>query len=277
MKHIFRFLTRLILILTAIAAVLFVWSYCLEPRQIRVETTAVGMAGIPETARGARICAFSDTHLGFGLDAEALGKALDKIAEQDPDVIVFLGDLYDYYEKETPETREEDAVIAVLSALSAPGGKYAVLGNHDYAGNAQKDIDRILTASGFRVLYDEQVTLPLYGLCIYGARDRIYGRAAPKDYAPKAGYYNVVLSHEPDVFDEMAGVDLMLSGHTHGGQICVPFLGALVDSNYGRKYTSGLYTAGQGQVYVTRGVGMTILKLRFLCPPEISVLEVGGK
>ncbi len=276
MKYVFRFLTRVILILTAIAAVLFIWGHWLEPRSIRVETTAVGVSGLPENARGVRICAFSDTHLGFGVDAEALSKALEKITEQDPDVIVFLGDLYDYYGRETPETRQEDAVVAVLSALSAPGGKYAVLGNHDYAGGVQKDIDRILTASGFTVLYDEAVQLPLYGLNIFGAKDRIQVKTAAESYAPKAGYYNVVLCHEPDVFDEMTGVDLMLSGHTHGGQIRVPFLGALVDSKYGRKYISGLYTVGDGQVYVTRGVGMTILKLRFLCPPEISVLEIGN-
>ena len=278
MKSVFRFLTRVILVLTAAAALLFIWGYCIEPHRIRVETASVGTAAeLPANARGVRICAFSDTHLGFGYDAAMLEEAAETIDAQDPDLIVFLGDLYDDYGKLSPDTRQEDEVIAVLSLLSAPAGKYAVLGNHDYAGNVQRDIDRILTAAGFTVLYDEAVELPMYGLCVYGARDRIYGGADPAAYTPKAGYYNVVLSHEPDVFDEMKGVDLMLSGHTHGGQIRVPFVGTLVDSTYGRRYTSGLYSDSRGQIYVTRGLGMTILKLRFLCPPEISVLNIGGK
>lgn len=275
MKHLFRFLTKLVLVLTIVCVVLFLWAYFVEPHQVKLEKTAVGVTILPEETRGVRICAFSDTHLGFGFGASNLADAGETIMAEKPDLIVFLGDLYDNYAACPEDEREEEAVIAALSALSAPMGKYAVLGNHDYTRSVQKDIDRILTAGGFTVLYDETVDLPEYGIRLFGAKDRIYGRSDPDAFQKHAGYYNIVLSHEPDVFDEMHGVDLMLAGHTHGGQIRVPFLGTLVGSRYGENYVSGLYDAHGGQVYVTRGLGMTILKLRFLCPPEISVLTVG--
>lgn len=270
-KRFFNFLTTLVLILTVLAAALFGWARFMEPTMIRIEQVEVEAAGLPSSAAGLKIALFSDTHLGFSFDAQKLSDAVRLINEQAPDIVCFTGDLYDDYSK----SKEEDAaVIAALAELEAPLGKYAVLGNHDYGPQAQKRTDEILTAGGFSVLYNESVQFPEYGMHLFGMDDCMFGAGKASAYQAQVGSFNLVLCHEPDVFDGMQGADLMLSGHTHGGQVRLPFIGAAALPGLGKNYISGLYEKENGDIYVNRGLGTTIMKLRLFCTPEITILTL---
>ena len=270
-KRFFNLLTALVLILTVLSAALFAWARFVEPAMIRVERVDIQVAGLYPSADGLKIALFSDTHLDFGLDAEKLADAVRLINEQGPDLVCFTGDLYDDYSK----SGEEDmAVIHALAGLEAPLGKYAVLGNHDYGPQAQKRTDEILTAGGFSVLYNESVQLPEYGLHLFGMDDCMFGAGDAAAYRAQAGSCNIVLCHEPDVFDGMQDVDLMLSGHTHGGQVRLPLVGAAALPGLGKNYVSGLYEKENGKIYVNRGLGTTIMQLRLFCTPEITILTL---
>ncbi len=270
-KRFFNLLTALVLILTVLSAALFAWAHFVEPAMIRVDQVDILTAGLRPSADGLKIALFSDTHLGFGFDAEKLADAARLINEQGPDLICFTGDLYDDYSK----SGEEDmAVIHALAGLEAPLGKYAVLGNHDYGPQAQKRTDEILTAGGFSVLYNESVRMPEYGLHLFGMDDCMFGAGDASAYRAQEESCNIVLCHEPDVFDGMQDVDLMLSGHTHGGQVRLPLVGAAALPGLGKNYVSGLYEKESGKIYVNRGLGTTIMQLRLFCTPEITILTL---
>ena len=271
MRSIFDFLTKLVLIVTAIGAAVFCWAYFVEPTMIRVEEVTVEARALPNAAQGLKIVHFSDAHLGFGLDEQMLADVVEQINAQSPDMIAFTGDLYDDYSK---SDIDDAKVIELLGKLSARLGKYAVLGNHDYGPQAQARIDEILSAAGFTVLYNDMLQLPEYGLSIFGMDDCMFGKGSASAFLAQPESFNLVLCHEPDVFAQMNGVDLMLSGHTHGGQIRLPLLGATALPRLGREYVAGLHENGAQQLYVNRGLGTTIMKLRFLCTPEITVLTL---
>ena len=271
MKDFFGGLTRLVLILTAIIAALYIWARFIEPSKLKVTQLDIKAQSLPASAHGLKIALFSDTHLGFGYDKDDLAKAVGRINEQEPDVIVFTGDLFDNYSKWNGKDKD---IIAVLSKLDARLGKFAVLGNHDYESGANRITDDILTQAGFDVLYNEAVLLPGYSVSVFGIDDCAYGKGSGSVFTPQPGCYNVVLCHEPDIFDDVHGADLMLSGHTHGGQVRPPFMDPPVLPKRGRKYAEGLYGTSDSQLFVTRGLGMTIMKLRFCESPEIAVLKL---
>ena len=271
MNKFFESLTRFILLLTAAAAVFYIWARLIEPSVIRVRRVSVETQSLPASARGLKIALFSDTHIGFGFDVSDLKKAVEKINALQPDIIAFTGDLFDDYGK---WKGKDDAVIDALLALDAKIGKYAVLGNHDYVPGAKKPTQNILMAAGFEVLYNDTLYLPKYGISLFGMDDCIYGQGSAGAFMHQPGLYNIVLCHEPDVFAELSGADFMLSGHTHGGQVCPPLVKPLVLPRMGKKYAAGLYEERGGQLFVSRGLGTTIMKLRFLCPPEIDLLTL---
>lgn len=193
---------------------------------------------------GLRIVQFTDTHFGFDYDVGRFERAVEKINELDPHIVVFTGDLFEEYAK---YPADEDGIIAALSAIHAPQGKYAVLGNHDYGRGAQDESIRVLEAGGFTVLRNESVELPLLGITVTGIDDCFFGSGQEFDLASlPSDTYNLVLCHEPDVFasSESSALDLMLSGHTNGGQVRLPFLGELILPAQGRLYPMGHYDSG---------------------------------
>ena len=156
--------------------------------------------------------------------------------------------------------------------------KFAVYGNHDYGGGLEHHYRDIMEASGFHVLINETVTLDRWDLTITGIDDMVIGYGDPScaEALPEDSY-NIVLSHVPDICTELSDdpVDLMLSGHTHGGQITVPLLSDYVLPPYGRIFVRGEYPFENERnmmLYVNRGLGTTKLPLRFLASPELTAV-----
>jgi predicted MPP superfamily phosphohydrolase len=245
-----------------------------EPNWIEVTTLKLIFKDLPSAFSGMKVVHFSDTHLGFNKDARDLARLAERITKAEPDLICFTGDIVD----SNPEDLVES--VPVLAELSAPLGKYAILGNHDFKNI--KRITELLKSAGFRVLRNESYLLKRGGsiMAVTGLDDLIHGEPDPvralRDVP--AGTFTVLMMHEPDYADTAQdySFNLQLSGHSHGGQIRLPIIGAPFTPYGSLKYINGLYytDAKAMPVYVNRGFGETFMPFRFLCRPELTVLTL---
>ncbi|MBE6935162.1 MAG: metallophosphoesterase [Ruminococcaceae bacterium] len=270
----FRFLTKLLLWCVVLIVLAFVWMRWAEPRLLTVTEAEVRSPVLPGMADGLRVAQITDTHFGFAYDAEDFARVVTKLNALSPHIVVFTGDLFEEYDK---YPADDAAIIEALSAITAPHGKYAVLGNHDHGLGAAEDSIRILESGGFTVLSNESVTLSALGITLTGIDDCFFGQGGSFDPAVFSwDGFDLVLCHEPDLFTALAGqgLDLMLSGHTHGGQVRLPILGELILPYLGREYPMGSYSRAGADLFVSRGLGTSKLPLRFLCPPEIALITL---
>jgi predicted MPP superfamily phosphohydrolase len=176
-----------------------------------------------------------------------------------------------------------EAVSAAFAQIKSKYGKYAVLGNHDYEVSALPAVREIWKNSGFTLLKDDEVNIPELGLNIVGLDDWLFGscETTALDQSNADGF-TLLLCHEPDIADRLDKdkFDLMLSGHTHGGQIKIPILGIIYTPALGRVYKEGRYELGGARdaaLYVNRGTGQSLLPMRLMTVPEITVLTLKNK
>lgn len=243
---------------------LWVYMTRIEPNWIEV-TRLTASGDIDGTFRAV---AFGDTHIGMGKDTEDLRALVEKINRLAPDAVFFLGDLYDNY---STYTGDASADMAVLAGLDAPY-KFAVRGNHDVGGGAEFVYAGLMEQAGFRLLENEAVTLP-GGIRVVGSAEWIYH--SPDVGALLTDGFDLLLAHEPDLADAVTGAELQLSGHSHGGQIFLPFWLDRVLPAGARTYYRGVYEKTDGGiVYVNRGLGMSILPMRLFSRPEITLLTL---
>ncbi|HEY7039620.1 MAG TPA: metallophosphoesterase [Methylomirabilota bacterium] len=234
----------------------------------------------PEGLGPLRIAAIADVHAGAPhMTLDALRGIVMTVNAAHPDLIVLLGD-YVIHGIIGGRFIEPEPVAGVLGRLEAPLGVLAVTGNHDWWYDGKR-VTAALEAAGIRVLEDVAVPIQVRGrpVWIAGLGDMWTRRseisralaAAPPD-APV-----IVITHNPDVFPAMpARVLLTLAGHTHGGQVDLPLFGRLiVPSHYGARYAIGHVREDGRDLFVTPGLGTSILPVRFRVPPEISLLTVG--
>jgi uncharacterized protein len=252
----------------------------IEPRMLDITRHKIIDAALPDGYNGLTILQFSDTHIGFQYTMEQLEKLVTKINKMQPDLIVFTGDLID----DPMHFDEKAEVISLLSKLKAPFGKFAVYGNHDHGGYGSDLYKQIMDHSGFKLLMNSSENVKLLdgsSLCITGIDDAMLGKpdiaAAMASIPPNT--YTLLLSHAPDKADEASQypIHLQLSGHSHGGQIQIPFYGPWVTPPYAEKYVEGFYTIGKEKklrLYVNRGLGTTRLPFRFLSQPELALFTL---
>lgn len=255
-----------------------VYSTLIEPQWLSVDRVDVPLARLPRELDGFTIAQLSDLHHGPYIGDDDIRVAVEAANRLHPDAIVLTGDFV---------TREADRIgdcARVLSGLQARCGVWAVLGNHDHWTDAAT-ITRALEAHSIPVLMNEAIPIDRNGrrLWIAGVDDvweescdldRAVRHIAPEDVT-------VLLAHEPDFADEAARypIDLQLSGHSHGGQVRLPFYGAPILPHLGRKYPIGLARieaarVGTMQVYTNRGLGMVSPPVRFNCRPEVTLLTL---
>lgn len=252
----------------------------IEPRWLQVEEIEVPITGLPSRLDGLRIVQLSDLHLSSVVPLEHIQRSVAIAQDLAGDLIAVTGD---YVSNKGDDVR---ACAGALSGLRAPLGVYAILGNRDYAAGAAHVADELTTA-GLSVLRNQGQAIALDGaghadFWLAGLDDVRYRQddlAAALGEAP-GGLPVILLVHEPDyalrIVDHAAdlGIVLQLSGHTHGGQVRLPFFGAPVLPYLGRQFPQGLQKAGQMWVYTNRGVGMVSPPIRFNCPPEITALTL---
>ncbi len=273
-------LGRAVLTLGAAAAG---YGFLLEPRRLVVEHVGVRLKRLPPEFDGFRIAQLSDVHFGPYMTTGFLREAVEEINGLKADLVALTGDFVSrpFGQNSGPEgaRRHAPPCAEVLSGLRAAYGTFAVLGNHDH-WNHPRLVMEALQSVGLPVLHNQSVALEKEGarLWIVGAGD-VMERQVDMEQALKpvpSDEAAVLLVHEPDYADEAAGfpIDLQLSGHSHGGQVRVPGIGAPILPILGRKYPMGLYRVGNLQLYTNRGLGVINPPVRWNCPPEITLLTL---
>jgi len=236
---------------------------------------------IPEAFRGLTIAQLSDFHYAEYTEAYFIKQVIERVNTLKPDVVAFTGDyITNGFWSERDTLRFTGECAEILARVHCPV-RYAVLGNHDCASEIYSQaMTDALNAHDIPVLDNRSVPLERDGARLWfaGAGDALLGRMHLDKTVPAASADEpvILLVHEPDVLPQAArhNVDLMLSGHTHGGQIRIPFLPPMFLPGMGRRYVEGLYRLGPTQLYVNRGIGTVNLPFRFNCPPEITLITL---
>ncbi len=264
----------LILLLTSLllGIALIVQGIFLEPRKL--ETTHLDIT-LPEwnhPAQPATIAALADLHAGPG-DEERIRRIVEQTLALQPELVVLLGD---FAQGHTAESTMSPGKIAEALRPLAKVPVYYILGNHDYAcGSAA--FDRAFQAAGFVKMEGQSRTVTFRNgksIQLSGISDDDTYPAHPGSTPPKqhAGTPQLVITHSPGAFPSIPDhVDLTLAGHTHGGQICLPggYPLAPVPTRCTKELMGGYHRHGNKQIYISRGLGTSILPIRLFCPPEI--------
>ena len=261
-----------------------VYAYFVEPTWLQVRRLTIRIKGLPPSLDGFRLVQLSDLHVGSTVPQWFLRKVINTVQALEPDLIVLTGDYV--------HTRPDDVaeITTLLRPLRAPTGVFAVLGNHDYAANYPGDVglpgveDMVIAAlqrTDIQVLRNEW--LPVGGgkhpLSLFGI-DELWSRrarVAPLDDLPSASP-RLVLCHNPDIAPFLTGrhFDLLLCGHTHGGQVRVPPFPPFVTATRNRRFWGGLFPLGQGNMFVSRGIGYT-WRARLASRPECVEITLTGQ
>lgn len=248
------------------------YAFFIEPKMIITHRYTVGSN---DGQKAVKVVQLSDIHIQKKYPVAQLEKIVTKVNNENPDIILFTGDLFDNYATYGPV----EEVITALKRLKAPLGKYAVWGNHDYGGGAAHIYPEVLAAADFHLLENSGVTIPLSNeksIYIGGLDDSVLGNSSVEDtLANRQSDYTILLSHEPDKADDVLNqnIQLLLSGHSHGGQVKLPFF--RIKNVKAEKYFEGFYhLENDTTLYVNTGLGTTKIPARFGVPPEIAVFDL---
>ncbi|MBB5323864.1 hypothetical protein HNQ34_000956 [Anoxybacillus tepidamans] len=249
----------------------------IEPNRLTITSHSIFHPLIPKSFDGVKIVQFSDTHLGHYYSLAHLRRIVKQINDIKPDLVFFTGDLMDAPNK----YRYADDIIPIFADIRAPFGKFCIYGNHDHGGYGTRLYRKVMTKAGFRMLVNEHVLIEQIDqskIAIAGADDLMLGKPNFDDMLKKIppSTYTILLLHEPDGAKEASryGVHLQLSGHSHGGQIQLPFIGPLITPPLAVQYYEGFYQIQDMTLYVNRGLGTTRMPFRFLTPPELTVFTL---
>lgn len=242
-----------------------------EANSLSLERVAINLNRLPKKLDGFKIIHLSDTHHSPFTNLEHIARAVKIANRLRPNMFILTGDYVSH------ETRFIGPVAKVLGGLNAEFGTYACLGNHDHWTDADLVTSRFRD-NGINVLINEGFRFEARGASFWlaGVDDHMVGKtdlpAALRGSFPDE--MKLLLAHNPIIFRQAVrfGVDLTLSGHTHGGQVKVRDPEKRPIRR--RKLSNGLHRRKDSQIYITRGIGTVVLPVRYQCPPEISLLEL---
>lgn len=256
-----------------VSAGLLTYGALVESERLTFSRHTLTLPHWPKSMDGYTVGLISDLHLSHYRHRDMALAGTRWLVEQNPDVVVVAGDIQNYHlPVRDPWVRE------VLAPVKEWGGAaVAVLGNHDYFGGAPNRIGSLVAASGVRLLRNERYVAR--GVQWVGVDSACVGMSDP--FSPllecDASGPVIVVWHEPDMVDELPrGAELMLSGHSHGGQFVLPGGWAPMTSRLGSKYLSGFFPHAPTPLFVTRGVAVTGPPSRLMCPAEVCLLTLRG-
>jgi uncharacterized protein len=247
-----------------------------EPRWLKLRRVTIHVRRLPRQLEGLRIGLLTDLHAGSGTPLSLIRRASRMVMRERPDLIALTGDFA------SDDAGNFRGVLAALDTLRAPLGVYAVPGNHDHIVGIEQWHRDVGAHPTIQDLTNAAIMREVAGarLCIAGVDDYYEGDPQLEVLPPPDERdLTILLAHSPDQAERARRthdrVDLVLSGHTHGGQIRLPWLGAIVNSaDHEKLYDEGLRRRPWTQVYVSRGVGTVHLPVRFWCRPEVSLLTL---
>jgi predicted MPP superfamily phosphohydrolase len=231
----------------------------------------VPVRGLPPALDGLRIGMITDVHHSSVVSGDDVTRAVMLLKESAPDIVVLGGDYISFFDR----TYIGPVAERLQPLAGAPHGSFAVLGNHD----DEREVPAALASKGFTVLKDQRTSLTIKGERLDLAGIRFWTRT-PREIAGVlngTGGTTILLAHDPRRLTEAAALDvqLVLSGHTHGGQVIVPAIGAVA----GRKFPvlAGYATRENTSLFVSRGVGTVYVPIRINCPPDVAVLTLRSR
>lgn len=262
-------LIKLFVILIFLGAGTVFYAFRVEPFMLSEQTINIQSEKI---GADTTVVIFSDTHIKEAYSEDRLVKIVDKINAQNPDVVLFLGDLFDSFRT---YGGDHDKIVAELSRLSSPT-KLCVYGNHDYGGGAKKEYANVMSESGFDILVNDSF-LHDNGIAFVGYDDFTFG-TPPAESIVHDDFYNLAMAHAPDTIATLSGYDFFVAGHSHGGQVTLPFIKPFILPEGAKLYSRGLYkNEGEGPIFVTRGIGTSIYSARLFSVPEIVICKFSKK
>ena len=253
----------------------------LEPNRPRIVRKQIPLRRWPARLEGFTIALLSDFHYDPFFSAHPLRSAIGMVNQLRPDMIALTGDFVSVpiFGDPADGASAAEPCAQLLRKLQAPHGLWAVMGNHDVYSDSDR-VTAALRAVGIQVLSNQSNPIERDGSRFWlSGVDDVLGGAADLDstlHSIPTGEATILLAHEPDYADYASEhpVDLQLSGHSHGGQVRLPFIGPLFLPELARKYVRGLFTIGGLTLYTNAGLGTVRVPVRLNCPPEITLLTL---
>lgn len=256
-----------------LALVVLAYGYT-ETFWLDIDPVIVRSQKLPDSFAGKKIVFASDFHCGIFFNEARIGRVVEIINALDPDIVILGGDYVD------TDSRYIGPCVAQLGKIQAKEGVWGALGNRDYSVDPDK-VRKAMTGAGIRLLENgaNWVTIANERIRVAGVADFLQAKAQIALALPDGSdpAFTVLISHNPLYINRIpdSKADLVLSGHTHGGQ--VSFFGLWIpifNFKYGHKYVSGIYEKNGTIILVSRGVGTRLLPLRFFARPEINVITL---
>lgn len=254
----------------------FIGTTGLQVREYRIENEK-----IPNSFYGFKIVHFTDLHYKTTVSEKELKKLVKEINNLKPDIVVFTGDLVDKHVE--LDDNDENTLIKELNKIESTTGLYAVKGNHDYYSDS---FEKVFDQTKFKVLYNSydliyykgNIPILLTGISSEVENDMNIEQAF--SYNEMDNLYTISILHEPDSIDKIldySNVDLILAGHSHNGQVRLPFIGAIVRVDGGKKYANEYYKVKDTDLYISGGIGTSGYKIRFFDRPSINLYRLISK
>ena len=257
-----------------VIALLFLYSKYIEPYNLTIKEYKIENKYLPNSFDGIKIVHFSDVHLGSTVDIKYLDKIVNLINKQNPDIVVFTGDMLD--KRRTLNDAEIESVKQSLSKIKSNLGNYAVSGNHDIK---QLDTYKKIMDTNFTIL-DNEEKLIYYKentpISIVGLSDPSETKINYDVLEKENDYYRFVLCHEPDEYKKISNYsfNVMFSGHSHGGQVRLPFIGKIYTPIGAKTYYDDYYKLDNKEIFISNGIGTTRIDIRFNSAPSINLYRL---
>lgn len=272
-----RLTLKIILVLVIVGLATLLWARYISTSGLIVKEYAINSSKLNDDYDGLKIVHFSDLHYGSTIFNAELKKVVNTINNQKPDIVVFTGDLI-----ETGVVLSDDEINTLIKELKKINSTIEILavdGNHDYDNNGyfkkvKEELDWHFLNNTYEFVYRNSKTPIIF----VGLKDLTYGK---QDYENAFSFineieedlYTIVLIHEPDQVDKFIGYsfDLVLSGHSHLGQVRLPFIGPLYTPIGAKKYYDEYYKINNADMYISGGIGTSTIRFRFFNKPSINL------
>ena len=283
MKKALKIVTVLIIFAMMIASVFF-YSIYISVDRVKLTYPTLASSKIPEEMKDVRIAFISDIKYGSFMTQERLTKMINELNAVGCDIVIFGGDMFLDPATNAPDSDAVSILTKLLNSIDAPLGKFAVLGDQDLVNENTKElVSSILYDSNFEIITNTSVRIRNHSnssINLIGLDSYINGEpnAESAFSSISENEFNIVVSHCPDIITTTTFntnyIDVMMSGHSLGGQIYLPFLGPLRSVEGAQKYHHGVYTINNTTLYVSNGLGTQGIDMRLLAPPEIIMFRL---
>lgn len=285
MKRLLKILATLVTICCIIAGFIFYGTF-ISVKRVNIHNVKVYSEKIPDECNNMKIALISDLHYNGFMNKERFSSMIETINNAKPDIILFAGDVYDHPKQNPPSDEIRQELIELLKKLEAPYGKFAVLGESDHESTLVEDtLYNLFYYADFELLDNSSILLHKDGsktINLVGIDSSIGGRVDIEKAMSgiDVNNFTIVLTHAPDIVTTLPlnDIDLILAGHSHGGQVYLPLFGALFSKEGATKFVRGEYTLKQAnaesKLIITNGLGTSDMDIRLFAPPQCTMIRL---